>query len=116
MTFSQPIHNNHMMMGHSGYTQHHGRHYGHVHGHYGNQRQYGSHEDMPHDSTNISSNTTMIHNNGGYGCRMQLYSHAHMSSMAMGHHGHSHGHGHASSHPSNYCQSQKFNWVLKNMD
>ncbi|MCD7461880.1 hypothetical protein HAX54_047333 [Datura stramonium] len=112
MPFSQPTHN-HMMMGHGGHTQHHDGHYGgygHGHSHYGS---HGHHGHMPHDSTNFSSSsTTMVHNDGGYGSGMQQSSHAHMSSMAMGHHGH----GYGGTYPSNYSQSQKFNWALKNMD
>ncbi|KAG5604770.1 hypothetical protein H5410_026262 [Solanum commersonii] len=65
---------------------------------------------MPHESTNFSSSATMVHNDGSSGSGMQQSSH--MSSMAsMGHH--DHGHGFGGSHPSNYSQSQKFNWALK---
>ncbi|XP_055806968.1 uncharacterized protein LOC129875742 [Solanum dulcamara] len=108
MPFSHPTNNNHMMMGqhHSGYYESHG------HGH-GN---YGSHGHMPHDSTNFSSSPTMVHSDGGYGGGMQQSSHAHMSSMSMGHHGrvHGHGHGYGGSHQNSY--SQKTNWALKNLD
>ncbi|XP_059315866.1 uncharacterized protein LOC132066601 [Lycium ferocissimum] len=105
MPFSQSTHNSHMM-GHGG---HYGSH-GHGHGHYGS---HGHHGHMPHDSTNFSSSTTMVHNDGGYGSGMQQSSHAHMSSMgATGHHGH----GYGGSHPSGYGQSQNFNWAHKNMD
>ncbi|MCD7461879.1 hypothetical protein HAX54_047332 [Datura stramonium] len=109
LPFSHSTHNNHMMMGH-----HHGEYYGsHGHGHsqYGS---YGHHGHMPHDSTNFSSSTTMVHSDGGYGSSglMQQSSHAHMSAMGMGHHGH----GYGGSHPINYSQRQKFNWALKNLD
>ncbi|KAK4376933.1 hypothetical protein RND71_003229 [Anisodus tanguticus] len=110
---SYSTHNSHMMMGHGG--QHHGGYHG-SHGHgYG---RHGHHGHMPHDLTNFSSSTTMVHNDGGYGTGMQPSSLAHMSSssMAMGHHGHGHGHGYGGSHPSSYSQSQKFNWALKNLD
>lgn len=96
MPFSQP---NHMMMGHGG----------HGHGQYGAHGPYGSHGHMPHDSTNFSSSAAMVHSEGGYGGGMQQSSHAHMSSMAMGH-------GYGGSHPSNYSYNQKLNWALKNMD
>ncbi|KAK4376932.1 hypothetical protein RND71_003228 [Anisodus tanguticus] len=51
---------------------------------------HGHHGHMPHDLTNFSSSTTMVHNDGGYGTGMQPSSLAHMSSssMSMGHHGH----------------------------
>ncbi|KAM3358626.1 hypothetical protein P3S68_021559 [Capsicum galapagoense] len=110
--FSHSTQNNHMMTG-----QHHGGHYGnhgHSHSHYGSQGSYQGH--MPHDSTNFSSSTTNMVHSDGYGSGMQQSSHAHMSSVATGHHGHGHGHGYGGSHQNSYCQSQKFNWALKNLD
>ena len=82
-------HNNHMMIDHGSHTQQHDAHYVHGHGHdnYGSHGYHGSHGHMPHESTNFSSSATMVHNEGGYGNEMQQSSHAHMSSMAMGHHG-----------------------------
>ncbi|KAK4376934.1 hypothetical protein RND71_003230 [Anisodus tanguticus] len=113
MPFSQSTHNP-MMMGHSGHTQHHDEHYGsHGHGH-GHYDSHGHHGHMPHDSTNFSSSTTMVHNDGGYGTGMQQSSYGHVSPMGMGHHGHDHGYG--GSHRNNYTQSQKFNWALKDMN
>ncbi|CAN4123327.1 unnamed protein product [Withania somnifera] len=105
--FSQSTYSNHMMMGHGG--QNHGGHYGghgHVHSQYGIN---GHHGHMPHDSTNYSSSTSMVHSAGGYSNGMQQPSHTHMSSMAMENHGHGHGYG-------GYGQSQKLNWALKNLD
>ncbi|CAN4087824.1 unnamed protein product [Withania somnifera] len=87
----------HMMMCHG--AQHHGGYYGshsHVHGHHGH---------IPHDSTNFSTTTSMVHSDGGNGSGMQLSSHAHMSSMAIGHHGHG-----------GYSKSQNLNWALNNLD
>ncbi|KAK4715953.1 hypothetical protein R3W88_014291 [Solanum pinnatisectum] len=117
MPFSQSAHNNHMMV-----SQQNGGYYGsHGHGHSHGHSNYGSHGHMPHDSTNFSSSTSMVHNDGGYGSGMNQSSHANMSFMSMGHHGgHGHGHGHGlgygGSHQNSYSQSQKVNWALKNLD
>nr|XP_016481650.1 PREDICTED: cold and drought-regulated protein CORA-like [Nicotiana tabacum] len=109
MPYGQSTHN-HMMMGHGG--QHHGGQYG-GHGHGGHYGSQGPH--MPHDSTNFSSNTSMVHNDGGYGSGMQQSAHMY-SATGMGspnYHGHGYGGG---SHPSQYSQSQKFNWALKDLE
>ncbi|KAL3337286.1 hypothetical protein AABB24_029773 [Solanum stoloniferum] len=89
MPFSQPTHNNHMMIGHDSHTKHHDGHYGHD--------NYGSHGHMPRESTNFSSSATMVHSDGSYGSGMQQSSHA-SSMVSMGHHDHGHGHGYGGSH------------------
>nr|XP_009791007.1 PREDICTED: holotricin-3-like [Nicotiana sylvestris]XP_016444241.1 PREDICTED: holotricin-3-like [Nicotiana tabacum] len=94
---------NHMMMGHGG--QHHG-------GHYGSHGRHGAH--MPHDSTNFSSSTSMVHSDGGYGSGMQQSAHT-SSTMSMGSTNY-HSHGYGGSHPGQYSQSQKFNWALKDLE
>ncbi|XP_009762243.1 uncharacterized protein [Nicotiana sylvestris] len=113
LPYDQSTHN-HMMMGHGG--QHHGGPYGgHGHGHGG---QYGSHghhgAHMPHHSANFSSSTNMVHSDGGYGSGMQQSTHM-SPAMGMGLTNY-HGHGYGGSHPSQYSQSQKFNWALKDLE
>ncbi|XP_009758761.1 uncharacterized protein LOC107818386 [Nicotiana tabacum] len=113
MPYGQSTHNR-MMMGHGG--QHQGGYYGgHSHGHgghYGANSSHGHHgAHLPHDSINFSSNTTMVHGNGGYGSGMQQSAEA----MGMGSTNY-HGHGYGGSHPSHYNQSQKFNWALKDLE